>query len=310
MLLTFLQTRSSSVLLLDEPDAHLHVILQDAIYEELRSAAAKNNSQLIIATHSEVIINAVDPTELCMVMNRPVLLSSTTDRTRLAGAMGILTNMDIMVADDAPGVLFTEDYTDLNILREWAQILGHPIYEPLLRTIMCRSMVTEHREGAAGVSARDYYDKLLLVRPDLPGVFLADGDAHPGIQPTPAGSAGLQRLRWKRYEIESYLFHPAALARYVEEKVGPGAAATHIAALHKHLEENYPPAFLKDPLKDAQFLIGTKARTDLLPPALDAAGLLAIPYKRYHEIAAVMRPEEIHPEVTEKLNAIQRAFNL
>ena len=41
MLLTMLNTRPGSVLLLDEPDAHLHLILQDAIYGELRSAAAR-----------------------------------------------------------------------------------------------------------------------------------------------------------------------------------------------------------------------------------------------------------------------------
>ena len=57
-------------------------------------------------------------------------------------------------------------------------------------------------------------------------------------------------------------------------------------------------------------MIGTKARTDLLPPALDAAGLPGIPYTHYSEIAAIMFPEEIHPEVKEKLDAIQRAFNL
>ena len=48
MLLTFLNTRPGSVLLLDEPDAHLHVILQDAIYGELRRgrgpAAARSSS--------------------------------------------------------------------------------------------------------------------------------------------------------------------------------------------------------------------------------------------------------------------------
>jgi hypothetical protein len=43
---------------------------------------------------------------------------------------------------------------------------------------------------------------------------------------------------------------------------------------------------------------------------LTAAGLPGFSYARYHEIAALMRPEEIHPEVVEKLNAIQRAFNL
>ena len=69
MLLTFLYTRPDSVLLLDEPDAHLHVILQDAIYGELRSVAAQQNSQLIISTHSEVLINSVAPRELCVLLN-------------------------------------------------------------------------------------------------------------------------------------------------------------------------------------------------------------------------------------------------
>ena len=69
MLLTFLYTRPNSVLLLDEPDAHLHVILQDAIYGELRSVAAQQNSQLIISTHSEVLINSVEPRELCVLLN-------------------------------------------------------------------------------------------------------------------------------------------------------------------------------------------------------------------------------------------------
>ncbi len=66
MLLTLLLTRPGATLLFDEPDAHLHVILQDAIYSELRAYAAKSSSQLILATHSEVIIDAVDPGEaLC-----------------------------------------------------------------------------------------------------------------------------------------------------------------------------------------------------------------------------------------------------
>ena len=58
MLLTFLHTRPGAVLLVDEPDAHLHLVLQDAIYGELQRVAATKNSQLILATHSEIIINA------------------------------------------------------------------------------------------------------------------------------------------------------------------------------------------------------------------------------------------------------------
>ena len=43
MLLTFMNSRKGSVLLLDEPDAHLHVILQDGIYNELRGRSANES---------------------------------------------------------------------------------------------------------------------------------------------------------------------------------------------------------------------------------------------------------------------------
>ncbi len=309
MLLTFLYTRPASVLLIDEPDAHLHVILQDAIYGELRDVATKKNSQLILATHSEVIINSVDPTELWVMVTRPRPLGQG-ERARLISSLRVLTNTDIMLAAEAPGVLYLDGYTDLNILREWARILNHPVYTVLTANLFWKPAVAETRTGAAGVSARDHYDALKLVRDNLPGLQLIDGDAHEEIQSTPITGQGFQRLRWKRYEIESYLLHPVAIARYVEQQVGTEAARPHLEDLHKHFEENYPPAFLKDPFGDYPYLVSSKARTDLLPPALTAAGLPAVPYTRYHEIAAVMLPEEIHPEVKEKLDLIQKAFNL
>jgi len=311
MLLTFLHTRPASTLLLDEPDAHLHVRLQDSIYHELLSVAVSQRSQLIIATHSEVIINSVDPSQLCMLLNQPKQLTTVADRQRLGEAMRILTNMDVMLAQDARGVLFTEDHTDLDILLGWARVLDHPLAGVLeTNQILTKDYVTEHREGAAGIRSRDYYDKLTLINENLPGLELVDGDARPEVQEKQVTGSGLQRLRWTRYEIESYLYHPGALARYVQQQVGSGAAAQHLADLEQHLQNTCPPAFLADPFANLPFLTGSKARTDLLPPALEAAGLPGIPYTRYHEIAAVMTPEEIHPEVREKLDLIQRAFNL
>jgi len=310
MLLTFLNTRPASVLLLDEPDAHLHVILQDAIYGELRAVAAKQQSQLIIATHSEVIINSVEPRELCVMLNQPRMLADNEERARLMKSLGVLSNEDIMLALDAPGILYLEDYTDLQILREWARILEHSMYALLTSRLFWKKTVSQPRPGATGIAAREHYDALKLVRDDLPGLELVDGDARPEIQSTPITGQGFQRLRWKRYEIESYLVHPDVLARYVEKIVGTGAAPLHVQDLRKHFAETYPPAFLRNPLGDLPLLLSTKACTLLLPPALEAAGLAGIPYTRYHEIAGVMKPEEIHPEVKERLDAIQKAFGL
>lgn len=308
MLLTFLYARPASVLLIDEPDAHLHVILQDAIYGELRRVAALQRSQLIMATHSEVIINAADPTEVCVVLGQPRMLATTAEQRSLINALAVLSHEDVMLAMDAPGILYVEDYTDLQILRAWARALGHRALEMLTTRLFWRPVVYQPRAGAEGVPAKKHYEALTLVEPDLPGLQLVDGDARPEVGPTEITGRGLQRLRWRRYEIESYLLHPDALARFVQRTVGSGAAAVHEADLRRHFEENYPPRFIQDPLGDHAMLVGVKARTELLPPALTAAGLPGFPYQRYFEIAEMMEPDEIHPEVREKLDAILRAF--
>jgi predicted ATPase len=309
MLLTFLNTRPATVLLLDEPDAHLHVILQDAIYGELREVAARQQSQLVIATHSEVIINSVDPRELWVMLQTARPLAEDAEKSRLVKSMRILSNTDIMLALDAEGILYVEGRTDLEILRAWAKALNHRA-EGLLQGVFWKPTIWEPRSGAEGVRAQDHYEVIRMVREDLPGLVLIDGDAHPNIQSTSITGKGLQRLRWYRYEIESYLLHPDSLKRFVLFQVGEEAAGPHLQDLQRHFEENYPPAFLKNPLDDITYLKNTKARTELLPPALDAAGLPGFPYTRYHEIAAVMKPEEIHPEVTDKMNKIMEAFGL
>jgi predicted ATPase len=313
MLLTFLHTRPGAVLLLDEPDAHLHVILQDAIYGELRAVAAEKRSQLVIATHSEVIINSVEPKELCLMLHRPRLLADTDERALLIKSLGALSNEDILLALEAPGVLYLEDYTDLEILRAWAKIFAHPAYELLTTWLFWKKTVSQPRAGAAGMAARDHYRALTLVRDDLPGLELLDGDARPDLQSSEITGQGLQRLRWRRYEIESYLVHPAALERFVEQQIGPGEHSKQAKVdLRAYLEKTFTRAFLEGPMEGhpliEAYLEQRKARTEVLPPILDAAGLPAFPYTRYHEIAAVMHPGEIHSEVIEKLDAIVRAF--
>jgi predicted ATPase len=310
MLLTFLHTRPGSVLLIDEPDAHLHVFLQDAIYGELRRVAAAQRSQLIVATHSEVIINSVAPQELCALFVHPRGVANEQERERLGEAMRLLSNLDVILARDAPGVLYLEGHTDLDNLRAWARVLDHPIAEFLNSRVFWKPIVFENRLDAPGIRAEQHYASLQLVRRDLPALRLVDGDDNPNLRGTPITGAGLQRLRWPRYEIESYLVHPAALERFVEREVGSEGAAPHLEDLRAYLADNLPPAVLREPLGDHDYLNQTKARTNILPPALGAAGLHGVAYTRYHEIAASMLPEEIHPDVTMVLDGIRAAFKL
>ena len=309
MLLAFLNARPGAVLLLDEPDAHLHVILQDAIYYELRTVAARQRSQLIVATHSEVVINSVEPRELYVMLNQPRAIADNAERSRLIDSLRVLSNADVMQALGVRGVLYVEDYTDINILRAWAKTLNHRAANLLTNELMWKPVVFQAQEGRPGIRARDHFEALQLVREDLPGLELLDGDAHQNIPDTEITGTGLQRLRWRRYEIESYLIHPDALANFVQAVVGVDYAP-HVDDMRDYMQRTFPPDVFNDPLGEHVFLNVTKARRELVPPLLEAAGIHNLPYTRYDEIAAGMFAEEIHPEVVEKLDAICRAFGV
>lgn len=64
MLFGFFYGRPASILLLDEPDAHLHVILQKQVYDRLREIARHRGCQLLIATHSEVLVDSTSPDQI------------------------------------------------------------------------------------------------------------------------------------------------------------------------------------------------------------------------------------------------------
>lgn len=54
---------TGAVLLIDEPDSHMHTFLQRYVYDWLQEIASKTNSQLIISTHSEILVNSASDIE-------------------------------------------------------------------------------------------------------------------------------------------------------------------------------------------------------------------------------------------------------
>ena len=310
MLMTFLNSRPGTVLLLDEPDAHLHVILQDSIYSKLRDAAQTSGSQLIIATHSEVVINAVDPWKLCALVGAPKKLAEDAEKSSLIRSLSALSNMDIVLALEKKKILYVEGHTDLSILQAWAKILDHRMKDFLAQPFW-KPAVSETRTGGRGIKAQDHFESLLLAQEDTRGVQISDRD---GNENTPESNTAfdekLLKLCWQRYEIENYLVHPAVLARFIGETVGSNAALANIDAMQEEMRKHLPGLVVDEPLEDSDVLINTKMRNSILPDILNTAGLLSLPYTRYSKIAAVMLPDEIHPEITEKLDAIADHFEI
>ena len=303
---------------------HLHRQALALVRDEITATDAGRRVRLDrSAAATELLSKAADTTAVVVsgesgvgksaltVLGITAVCTAEADRFQ-ASSLRVLSNADVTLALDVRGILYVEDYTDIDILRAWAQALHHRAARLLTTEVMWKPVAFHLQQGrpGRGITAREHFRALQLVRDDLPGLALLDGDALPAIEDTPITGNGLQRLRWRRYEIESYLLHPEALARFVAAQVGPSVAPDHVDGMLTWWGRELPPAVADDPLGDHPFLNGTKARTELLPPLLEAAEIFGLSYTRYHEIAALMRPEEIHPEVTDKLNGICRAFGV
>jgi hypothetical protein len=127
LLLSFFYSRPSSILLLDEPDAHLHFILQREIMDHLRDVAARRRCKLIVATHAEVLLNGAEGDEIIsFVGSVPKRLLNGTDKRTLTDALKNLTSLDLLQASHVGAVLYVEDESDYKLLREWAVALDHP----------------------------------------------------------------------------------------------------------------------------------------------------------------------------------------
>jgi hypothetical protein len=303
MLLGFFYARPASILLFDEPDAHLHVILQKQVYDRLREIARRRDCQLLVATHSEIMVDSTSPERIISFFRRPHRLVADTQREQVREALKRLNSLDLLLAEQAPGVLYVEGETDMNLLREWARALQHPAHRFLVRNPFWHS-----NQGRNPREARAHFFALQAVKPDICGVLLLDGDNRQ-LSEHELSTEGLTILRWRRYEAENYLIHPAVLARFVQ---GTQPDLFTMVSAEKgldYLRNQLPPAVLRDPLADHDYLNVTPASKTLLPGFFEAAGV-SVTKHEYYQISAQMEPDEIPGEIQEKLDLICGAFGI
>ena len=298
LILAFLYARPSSLILLDEPDAHLHVLLQKQLHDILRSLCHQRKSQLVVATHSEVLIDSVDPEQILSFYKQPHPLASNTDRDQVREALKRVSSLDLLLAENAQGILYLEGNSDFDLLRVWANVLNHPV-----KAWFDDLPFWHNNQGRSPKEAGAHFFSLKAIRPEVQGLLLLDGDNR-DLPDREIRSDGLTILRWERYEAESYLLHPDALHRFIGAETGDLFANTAIA----YLKEQLPPAFFKAPLESSAFLKAEPASKTLLPELLKRAGVV-LQKSDYFLIAEKMTPEEISPEVREKLDAIYAVVN-
>jgi ABC-type taurine transport system ATPase subunit len=305
LLLAYMVANPGSVLLLDEPDAHLEILRQRQIYDVLHSAAAETGSQIIAASHSEVILNeAADRDLVVAFIGKPHRID---DRgSQLLKALKEIGFEQYLQAEQTGWVLYLEGSTDLAILRAFADTLGHPARAQLERPFV--SYV-----GNQPGRARDHFYGLREAKPDLAGVAIYDR-LDKGISADP----NLTQLMWRRREIESYLCQRKVLLAYAgslaEKRSGALFAAPALAAMERAMDEVI--AALRTLGRPDPFGPDCKVSDEFLDPVFRKfLAALKLPEGTmrktdYHTLAPFLDSGDIDSEVVEKLDAIAATASL
>lgn len=229
MLLVFayLYSHKRSVLLVDEPDAHLEILRQKQVYVLLRDIASENGSQVVMVTHSEVILDEALDTHLTLLLDgRADDLAKTAKKQDIRNSLKHFGADHYVKARERGYVLYVEGGTDVDMLRGLAERLQHPvaqIWDERINSFYIQNNYPqqdvdaelERVEGGFGLTPREHFNGLRNLLPELQGLAILDNDG----QNRPDRDEGnLQILRWRRYEAENYFITPDLLRRFAYQQ--------------------------------------------------------------------------------------------
>jgi hypothetical protein len=304
LLFAYMFANPNTILLLDEPDAHLEVIRQKEAYQQINAVADETNTQVIIASHSEVVLNeaANDAEVIALIENKAIELNSATKSQSIGYIRKSLIEIGwdkYYLAKSKGHVLYMEGSTDREMLLTFANKLRHRV-EPLLRAAN-----VQYTSDNVPFTAINNFTSLQAIFGELKGLALFDN--IPNLQPNPK----LTIICWQRRELENYFARPALLIKHAGLLCNkyPSYSSEELKTKMELAIKLYTiPAYL-DNLEDSWWNDAKLSDEwlDKIFPAFFQS--LNIPtgsnYKRdYYQLIRLMDKDDIPNEVSEKLDAI------
>ena len=335
LIFAYLYAHKRSVLLVDEPDAHLEILRQKQVYVLLRDIAAENQSQVVMVTHSEVILDEALDNNLTLLLD-----GQADDLTAKADIRNSLKHFGAdhyIKARERGYVLYVEGGTDVDMLRALAERLNHPVasgWDERINSFYVqnnypdKSLVSELErvEGGFGITPRDHFNGLRNLIPTLKGLAILDND---GRDRRDSVEGALQLAYWKRYEAENYFVTPDVLRRYAIQQYSDltlfdGFAAEIdtvldaliLAQIFDSLEADFQ-AWKQAPseaarvvweAKTQRFKLSTFAEDFFRQLAARVGGGMLLKKGELHQLVAYVDPKAIAAEVSEKLDLLKKLF--
>ena len=298
LLLAHMTANPGAVLLLDEPDAHLEILRQRQIYQLLAETAAQTGSQIIAASHSEVILNeAADRDVVIAFVGKPHRID---DRgSQVLKALKEIGFEHYYQAEEVGWVLSLEGATDLAALRAFAARLDHRA-----RALLERPFV--HYVANQPRKAREHFYGLREAKADLAGIALYDR-----LEQQAPEDPRLRHVMWQRREMENYLCTREVLLAFAEAKGSEQQGEIFGASWRTAMEESIAE------IESALVALGRpspwgpdiKASDEFLDPVFrrfyERLGLPNLMRKTdYHTLAPFVPAAALDEEIREKLDLI------
>ena len=308
LLLSFLLANPGSLLLLDEPDAHLEILRQRDVYNLITEVAAANGSQIVAASHSEVVLQEAAERDVVMAfVGKPHRIDTRSKTSQVKKALESIRMADYYLAEQKGWMLYLEGSTDLSILRRLALRLSHPAAE-----LLGDSVPVIYLGSNKPQEARDHFHGLREAKPDLVGFALfdrLDRELH-------VGSALTERM-WARREIENYLVTPESLQAFVVRDLEPdnlfdrAERASRVEVLQVCVAELV--AALRIARRDDPWGPDIKVTDEVLDPLFEnyfqRLGTPQQIYKRdYHGLADTIPLAQLDSEIAQHLDALVAAI--
>ncbi|MGB3478727.1 MAG: AAA family ATPase [Halobacteriota archaeon] len=218
-LVALLTWSESSIILLDEPDSHLHTSLQKKLFMFLDDLSREFNLQLLIATHSRDFLASapidsiipVDITERCL---KP--MQSMEHLLTEFKRQGELSNLDIACLYNSKSCLFVEGTSDSDILIMLAERVGSDVFSGKKQAIIFPYKGKDKMWSLPALV--DIFQDMVGTR--IKWFVLRDRDAlAPEIMESLFSKLKNSKIRnyhiWNRYEIENYLLDYRPITRII-----------------------------------------------------------------------------------------------
>lgn len=300
LLLAHLYANPRATLLLDEPDAHLEILRQRQTYNLLIEVAEQQGSQIIAASHSEVVLNEAAGRDVVIAfVGKPHPIDNRG--AQVLKALRDLGFDQYSQAEQTGWVLYVENSTDLAILCAFADVLGHPAQECLKRPFV------RYVETNLPQRARDHFHGLKEAKADLVGIAIFDR-----LDKELKTNEPLTEMMWRSREIENYFCKEKVLIAYAahgqpDDLFGRAETQRQETAMREAIAE--VTHALKTLGKPNPWSPDIKATDEFLDPLFKkffAKLGLPLEFRKsdYHVLAGLVPKEDLDHEVSEKLDAI------